>query len=104
VSTIVAGEIIIRSGNNQTFLAVSGGLAQINSDQVKILVNTAERAQDIDEARAEQAHQRALQLMTEKRDDVDYTALASKIEKELTRMHVARKRKHHTAPTPHVGE
>ena len=100
VSNVVAGEMVIRDGKDETFLAVSGGLVQVNPDHVKILITTAERAEDIDEARAEQAHRRAQELMTEKRDDVDYAALSAKIEKELARMHVARKRKHGITPQP----
>ena len=103
VSTVVAGEIIIRSTSGQTFLAVSSGLLHVKPDHIKILVNTAERAEDIDEARAEQAHRRAQELMTEKRDDVDYTALSGKIEKELARLKVARSRRRHSSQ-PNISQ
>lgn len=98
VAPLAAGEAIIRDGKQDIYLAVASGLAQVNPDNIKVLTSSAERAEDIDEARAEQAHRRAAELMAEKRDDVDYTALAAKIEKEVARLHVARKRKHHTGP------
>lgn len=96
VAPLVAGEAIIRDGKVETYLAVSSGLAQVNPNHIKILTSSAERAEDIDEARAEQAHRRAQELMTEKRDDVDYTALSAKIGKELTRLKVARSRRRQT--------
>ena len=98
VSPLAAGEAIVRNGSDEVYLAVSTGIVQINADSIKILTSSAERAEDIDEARAEQARQRAVQLMAERRDDVDYTALSAKIEKEIARMHVARKRRHHSGP------
>jgi F-type H+-transporting ATPase subunit epsilon len=102
VSALAAGELIIKDGSTETFMAVSDGLIQVHPDRVRILTDTAERAEDIDEARAEQAHRRATELMTEKQDQVDYAALSAKIEKEIARMHVARRRKHRTAPQPHI--
>src|SRR3989344_6577534 len=72
VSPLVAGEVIIRDGKSEAYFAVSNGLAQINASNIKILTSSAEQAEEIDEARAEQARQRALKLMTERRDDVDY--------------------------------
>jgi F-type H+-transporting ATPase subunit epsilon len=102
VSALASGELIIKDGASETFMAVSDGLIQVHPDRVRILTDTAERAEDIDEARAEQAHRRAQDLMTEKKDDVDYTALSAKIEKELARLHVARKRKHRVTPEPHT--
>lgn len=102
VSALAAGELVIKDGGNETFMAVSDGLIQIHPDRVRILTDTAERAEDIDEIRAEQAHRRAQDLMAEKKEDVDYTSLTAKIEKELARLHVARKRKHRITPEPHT--
>ena len=104
VSPLVAGEVIIRDGQKETYLAVSTGLVQINPDHIKILTSSAERAENIDEARAEEARERAQAIMAEHKDDVDYTALSAKIEKEVARLHVARKRKHHITPSPHTEE
>ena len=80
-------------------MAISGGLIQIDFNKIRILADTAERAEEIDEAKAEEAHKRALALMSEKnKEAVDYTSLAAKIEKELARLKVARRRKHQTGP------
>ena len=106
VSPLVAGEVIIRDGKSEAYFAVSNGLAQINASNIKILTSSAEQAEEIDEARAEQARQRALKLMTERRDDVDYAALSAKIEKELARLKVVRSRRrtHQNSPRPYAEE
>ncbi|HLC64292.1 MAG TPA: ATP synthase delta/epsilon chain alpha-helix domain-containing protein, partial [Patescibacteria group bacterium] len=60
-----------------------------------ILADTAERLEEIDEARAEEARSRVKQLMARKdsAEKVDFIALAAKMEKELARLKVARKYK-----------
>ena len=83
-------------------MAVSGGFIEVSNNVVVILADTAERVEEIDEARAEAARQRATKLLSEvrSRDDVTYAALVGKMEKELARLRVARKRK--TGSTPHL--
>lgn len=62
-------------------------------NSVIVLADTAERAEEIDITRAEEAHQKALKLMSEARDkeEVDYAALQAKLEKEFARLRVANK-------------
>ncbi|OGY44104.1 MAG: ATP synthase F1 subunit epsilon [Candidatus Buchananbacteria bacterium RIFCSPHIGHO2_02_FULL_38_8] len=99
ISSLAAGEVKIIKEGQETFMAISGGLIQIDFNKIRILADTAERAEEIDEAKAEEAHKRALALMSEKnKEAVDYTSLAAKIEKELARLKVARRRKHQTGP------
>ncbi len=100
ISALVPGEIIIKDQKNETFIATSDGLIQVHPDRIRILTDTAERAEDIDEARAEEAHRRASELMTKKQENVDYTALTAKMEKELARLRVARRR--HRRQQPHI--
>ncbi|MFH1173004.1 MAG: F0F1 ATP synthase subunit epsilon [bacterium] len=100
VSVLRPGELIIKKDGQEIPLAVSGGFVQIKKNELVVLADTAERAEEIDEARAETARQRAQQSIAEARDKeaVDYTALAAKMEKELARLRVARKRKRHNLP------
>jgi F-type H+-transporting ATPase subunit epsilon len=72
-------------------LAVSSGVAQIKPDShVVLMADTAERAEDIDVERAEQARKRAEELLAQAADqaDVDFAYLQAKIQKELARTHV----------------
>ena len=93
-SRVSAGEVVITKDATQTSLAISGGFLEITKDHVTLLADTAERSDEIDEARAEEAKQRALSLLKEKRSDaVEYAALMAKIEKEFARLRVVRKRR-----------
>lgn len=100
VSVLVAGEVLIKKGKEVLPLAVSGGFLEFNNNQLVILADTAERAEEIDEQRAEEGKKRAQDLLTKKQaaEEVDFTALAVKMEKELARLKVVRKYKKITPP------
>jgi len=88
------GELMIKKGKEEITMAVSGGMIEVAKNKVIVLADTAERASEIDEARAQEAKDRALKLMSEKnREEVDYTGLAIQIEKELARLKVVRRHK-----------
>lgn len=95
VSSLQAGEILVKKGTEEIPMAVSGGFVEFNNNQMVILADNAERAEEIDEARAEEARQKVKTLLEQKRDveQVDYTALAAKMERELARLKVAGKYK-----------
>lgn len=94
VALLAPGEIRIRKGSETISMAVSGGFIQVRPDQVVVLADTAEREEEIDEQRAEEARQRARALLTQKRADAaDFAAVAAKLEKELARLKVVRKRR-----------
>src|SRR5882724_10498500 len=59
LTRIVPGEIMVRKNGHDDFLAVGGGLVEITSGRVAIVTDMAVAAKDIDEARAEEARQRA---------------------------------------------
>lgn len=100
VSSLAAGEIKIVKDSEEIFMAISGGLIQVDPNKVRILADTAERAEEIDVEQAEEGRKRAMELMKEeKREKIDYTALAAKLEKELARLKVARRRRRRTQPT-----
>ena len=95
VGLLKAGELIIKKGSEIIPLAVSGGMLQVMADGVTILADTAERVEEIVEERAEEARKAAEKFMEEKRfDSEEYATIAAKMERELARLHVARKWKH----------
>jgi F-type H+-transporting ATPase subunit epsilon len=66
MTQLVAGEIIAQKGREIIFLAVGDGFVQVTGDRVAILTDMAIRADDIDEARAEEARQRAEARLAQK--------------------------------------
>lgn len=98
IGAVKAGEIILRTtvGGEETSLATSGGFVEFHNNTLVILADTAERAEEIDLARAEEARQRAEALKKEKvhMGEEEYARTAAMIEKEFARIKVARK--HHS--------
>ncbi|MGQ9535089.1 MAG: F0F1 ATP synthase subunit epsilon, partial [bacterium] len=95
VSIISPGEIKIKNDNEIEYMAISGGFVQVLPNKVIILADTAERAEEIDIERAEQARQRAQKLMEEKRGDkISHAEAMAAFQRALIRIKVGqRKRK-----------
>lgn len=65
LTTLRPGVMRIKKGGGETELAISGGFLQVNQDRVLVLADAAERAEEIDEQRAEEARGRAEAALTE---------------------------------------
>jgi F-type H+-transporting ATPase subunit epsilon len=65
LTTLQPGVVRIKRGGSEEALSVGGGFLQVARDQVLILADTAERADEVDEARAEEARRRARETLTE---------------------------------------
>ncbi len=86
------GELSYRKGNTWTSLAVAWGFAEVLPDQVRVLAETAERAQEIDLERATRAKERAEQRLSKGGDDIDYDRALIALQRALIRIQVAQKR------------
>jgi len=108
LASLKPGELVVRKGVEVSPMSISGGFVEVREgSEVTVLADTAERAHEIDLKRAEEAKARAAKLLAERHEeDVDYTALAARIEKELARLRVAKKYAHmrRTGPVPKVEE
>lgn len=96
IASLKAGEITLKKAGEETNLAVSGGFIEFHQNMLTVLADTAERAEEIDIQRAEEARQRAEGLKKEKINGTgeEYARVAAAVEKEMARLKVARK--HHT--------
>jgi len=96
VSILQAGELKIKDKDGEHLAAVSGGFLEIRpNNEVVILADNAERAEEIDIDRAEQARQRAIEQMAQAKaeENVDYAKLQAVLEREMNRVKVGRKYK-----------
>lgn len=94
VTNLKPGELRYKQNNEEKTLVVSGGFGVVRDNgSVVVLADTAEHAHEIDLTRAEEARARAAKLMEEVRnkEDVNYSLLALKLEKELARLRVGKK-------------
>jgi len=85
------GELSYRKGNNWTSLAVAWGFAEVLPDQVRVLAETAERANEIDVERAIRAKDRAEQRL-KGGEDIDYDRARIALQRALIRIQVAQKK------------
>jgi F-type H+-transporting ATPase subunit epsilon len=85
------GELSYRKGSAWTSLAVAWGFAEVLSDQVRVLAETAERAHEIDLERAQRAKERAEKRLSQGGGDVDYDRARIALQRAIIRIQVARK-------------
>jgi F-type H+-transporting ATPase subunit epsilon len=91
-SDLKIGELGYRKGSSWSWLSVAWGFAEVLPDQVRILAETAERAQEIDIDRAARAKERAEKRLSQSGGDVDYNRALVALERAVVRIHVSRKR------------
>jgi F-type H+-transporting ATPase subunit epsilon len=93
MTQVVPGEIIVRKAGRETFLAVGEGLVHVTGDHVAILTDMAVAAENINEAQAEEARQRALARLREKISDEEVASVNASLVRSLAQLRVKR-RKH----------
>ncbi len=93
MTTLQAGELRIRKGEEEFFLAISGGFLEVRPDRVIVLADTAERADEIDIARAEEAKRRAEEQLTRRPSMADAAQVEASLRRSLTRLKVAERRR-----------
>ena len=89
LASLAVGELWYRKGQEKTYLSVAGGFAEVLPDRVTLLATLAERAEEIDVARAEASKQRAEQRLREPRTDVDYERARLALQKSIIRLQVS---------------
>lgn len=95
-----AGEIIAKKADKTINLASGGGFAEITGSRVSVLTDLADRPEEIDEKKVEEAKKRAEEAMKEKHllSEEEFAATAAALEKALAQLRV--KRRHYPVTTP----
>ncbi|MCX6766576.1 MAG: F0F1 ATP synthase subunit epsilon [Candidatus Moranbacteria bacterium] len=93
IAVLAPGELTVKQDGKEIAMAVSGGMIEVRKNELTILADTAERAEEIDIKRAEEARARAEKLKDEKirMDETEYAAVAALMERNLARIKVAKK-------------
>ncbi len=96
IASLKSGEIILKKEGKEICLSISGGFVEFNKNEMIVLADTAERAEEIDLARAEEARKRAESVMKQKiaTNETDYALVVAAIERAAARIKVAKK--HHS--------
>lgn len=88
LATLQVGQLMYRTGQQQTLLHVAFGFVEILPDRVTVLAQVAERAEDIDVARAEAAKKRAEERMAKPVSEMDFERARIAMMKSLIRLQV----------------
>src|SRR3989338_1187076 len=104
VTSLKPGEILAKKEGNDLPLATSGGFVEFAENELTILADTAERVEEIDEARAEEGRSRAARLLEQQqgKSELDFASVAAKLEKELARLKVSQKYRHLKRSGPQI--
>ena len=93
ITELAVGEITYRKENFTEHLAVAWGFAEVLPDKVTILAETAERAEEIDTRRAQEAKQRAESALASSNTEEDFKRTAGDLKRADTRLEVAANKK-----------
>jgi F-type H+-transporting ATPase subunit epsilon len=93
MTRLVPGEMIVRKNGQVRFLAVGEGLIEVTGDRVSIVTDMAVASDSIDEAKAEEARQRAAARLREKISSAEVASVHAALARSLAQLRV--KRRHH---------
>jgi len=100
VSAATNGVISVRRNerdrdDQMEVFATNGGVIEVSNNVLKVIVDEADHADNINEAEAEAAHQRALQLKAEAQDEVSLEKAQQLVDRTAVRLQVAGLKRRH---------
>ena len=100
VSVATTGAIMVRrdakdSDSQREFFATNGGVIEVSGNVLRVLVDEADHADDINQAEAEAAHERALKMKAEAKDQVSLEHAQALVDRQAVRLQVAGLKRRH---------
>ena len=95
MTSLGLGELTVLAADGPAYMAVHGGILQVVDDHVSVLADGAEHVEEIDEARAEAARERAQLRVTDRSDvgrEIDLLRAQASLQRSLLRLRVRRRR------------
>jgi F-type H+-transporting ATPase subunit epsilon len=93
MTQMLPGEMVVRKNGRDQFLAVGEGMVSVTGEQVAIATDMAIEAERIDEAKVEEARQRAEARLRDKISDEEVAAVNASLARSLAQLHVKRRRR-----------
>ncbi len=93
MTALQPGELMVRSGGEESFLAVSRGYMEVLGNNVIILADAAEDVDEIDETRAQAAMERAQQQIANRVSEVELEQALASLRRAQVRVTVSRRRR-----------
>lgn len=97
IAPLKPGEVLVKDadGNDLEHYAVSGGFLEVSENTVRILADTAERADELDELKIQENIARAEQRKADAKDSHELAEATALLEQNFSRLKVAQRKKHH---------
>ncbi len=92
ITTLQPGELRIAKSGGEEAMAVTGGFLEVRNDRIVVLADAAERVDEIDIARAEEARRKAEETLRGQQGLAELAATQASLQRALMRLHVATKR------------
>ena len=102
LTTLKEGALRVKQGGGEEYFSIGGGFMEVQPDRVIVLADVAERAEEIDLARAEEARRRAEEMLKDRPADVNIETALSALRRAQIRVAVAQKRGGRRADMPNV--
>jgi F-type H+-transporting ATPase subunit epsilon len=93
MTMLTPGELFVRKGGEEFYLAISGGFLEVRPDRVIVLADAAERVEEIDVARAEEAKRRAEERLQTHALGTDEARAEASLRRSLARLKVVERRR-----------
>lgn len=103
ISTLAAGELRVKKGGREESIVVFGGFIEVTPEKVTILADTAERIDEIDVSRAEDARKRAEEAIKQRGETIEIEEALAALRRANLRLNVGRKRRRGQTPTTGTG-
>lgn len=100
LSVVVPGIITIRRNKNDAdthseHYATYGGVLEVTKDGARVLVDEATHSDEVNEAEARKAHETALALLRQAKNQVELDKAQSMVDRSVVRLDVAKLKRHH---------
>ena len=89
LALLAPGALRIELNGAEEPIFVSGGFLEVSDNNVTVLADTAEYAEEIDQARAEEARRRARERLEQAQSNTDRAELQGELERALARLRVS---------------
>jgi F-type H+-transporting ATPase subunit epsilon len=96
LSSLKSGELRLIIGGEEKYIAISGGFMEVLGNKITVLADTAERSEEIDIERAEEAFKVAQEEMESAVSDVDLQKALASLRRSRIRIKVARRKRSNT--------
>ncbi|MEA1959431.1 MAG: F0F1 ATP synthase subunit epsilon [Chloroflexota bacterium] len=93
ITSLQPGVLTVRHDGQEVEIFVNGGFLEVKQDKVTVLADVAERAEEIDIARAEEAKRQAEEKLRQPSTEIDIAAAEAALHRSMMRLKVAERRR-----------